>query len=321
MCLACYEQHSAHDTFHYGSGDADADSRGGVLHVLHADTLCWELPFDTSRCSSLPNTLLECFVQHADRPLLGTRNNNSSSYNNSNNNNKSRNNNNDSSNNNTLNSFYEFRSYSQVHSDVLRASNVLTRHYGLHRGDVVVLCAAACYDWYVLQWACFYTGIIVATPAHNVSLLYFAAVAQKCRPALIACSRHLVSYAAAVVATHKAHVLLLTDAAVSYELRHDESATDLPTEAKQWPSLTSLLQTARPDYVIPPLPAGYEDEVVMLLPTSGTTGSPKLVMVTDRMMRRSVTTTSQAVEMVLISHQPLRQAIGELCKGAKIGIW
>ena len=60
---------------------------------------------------------------------------------------------------------------------------------------------------------------------------------------------------------------------------------------------------------------------MMLLPTSGSTGLPKLIIVTDQMVLRGCTAPKFGKRSVLLSFQPIRQSWDMLLKGGQIGVW
>ena len=59
----------------------------------------------------------------------------------------------------------------------------------------------------------------------------------------------------------------------------------------------------------------------MLIPTSGTSGDPKLIMVTDAMIMKQFKAPSFGVRTVMYSFQPIRQSFDTLIKGGRIGLW
>lgn len=54
--------------------------------------------------------------------------------------------------------------------------------------------------------------------------------------------------------------------------------------------------------------ASPPDATAMLLPTSGTSGAPKLTIVTHAMIRQQVRTPDHGTLLVMLSHQPFRQS-------------
>lgn len=59
----------------------------------------------------------------------------------------------------------------------------------------------------------------------------------------------------------------------------------------------------------------------MLLPTSGTSGLPKLTIITDSMLLGQAKPPDFAVETVMLSFEPLRQSLDLLAKGGRIGVY
>jgi fatty acid CoA ligase FadD9 len=64
-----------------------------------------------------------------------------------------------------------------------------------------------------------------------------------------------------------------------------------------------------------------EDAPRMLIPTSGSSGTPKLIIVTDAMMIRQFTAPTFGVRTVMYSFQPLRQSFDTVIRGGRIGLW
>lgn len=63
------------------------------------------------------------------------------------------------------------------------------------------------------------------------------------------------------------------------------------------------------------------DEPKMLIPTSGSSGQPKLIIVTDAMMLRQFQAPSFGARTIMYSFQPIRQSFDTLIKGGQIGMW
>ena len=59
----------------------------------------------------------------------------------------------------------------------------------------------------------------------------------------------------------------------------------------------------------------------MLIPTSGSSGAPKLIVVTDEMMVRQFAVPQFGEISVVYSFQPIRQSFDTLIKGGSIGLW
>jgi len=69
------------------------------------------------------------------------------------------------------------------------------------------------------------------------------------------------------------------------------------------------------------IPKVEDDDVVMLLPTSGTSGLSKLTIVTNGMFKCSVSVSKFARLVVLFSYEPIRQSLDTLSKGGRIGLY
>eukprot|EP01125_Pyxidicula_operculata_P005488 TRINITY_DN1943_c0_g1_i2.p1 TRINITY_DN1943_c0_g1~~TRINITY_DN1943_c0_g1_i2.p1 ORF type:complete len:1136 (+),score=323.52 TRINITY_DN1943_c0_g1_i2:186-3593(+) len=63
------------------------------------------------------------------------------------------------------------------------------------------------------------------------------------------------------------------------------------------------------------------NDIVLLLPTSGTSGVPKLTIVNQSMLMHQVSVPKRATFLVMYSFEPLKQSIDVLCKGGRIGVY
>jgi len=63
------------------------------------------------------------------------------------------------------------------------------------------------------------------------------------------------------------------------------------------------------------------DSIVMLLPTSGTSSSPKLTIFTDHMLRTQCQPPRHAVHTVMLAHELLRQSVDLLAKGGCVAVF
>ena len=63
------------------------------------------------------------------------------------------------------------------------------------------------------------------------------------------------------------------------------------------------------------------DNPRMLIPTSGSSGTPKLIIVSDAMIMQQFVAPRFGVRMVMYSFQPVRQSFDLLIKGGRMGVW
>ena len=68
-------------------------------------------------------------------------------------------------------------------------------------------------------------------------------------------------------------------------------------------------------------PKKDKDYPIMLMPTSGTSGIPKLTIMTDSMMVQQANPAKTGKIMVMFSHEPMRQSLDLLAKGGRIGAY
>ena len=161
----------------------------------------------------------------------------------------------------------------------------------LQAGDRVILHVGATREFYLLQWACFRYGF-VAVPLHaSASSQHLEHIINICIPKVV-----------------------FSDSSFEY-LRNAEFAFLQPGDVYKMAEMFPTKQFV-PCWIPAP------DDLSMLLPTSGTTGIPKLVEFTDAMMSRPGKHCSRhGSDMILLSYTPLRQAVDSLVRGAKIAVW
>jgi fatty acid CoA ligase FadD9 len=178
------------------------------------------------------------------------------------------------------------------YAEVGHRVDVLARHMlhdlGLVPGDRVVVHAPSRPSFYLVQWACFRAALVPVPVAERTPAGQVAELIRLSEPRV---------------------VFSLQDNVVpgGFALWRSEEELDEIFAASQ--RLTGPL----------PVAASSGESLAMLLPTSGTTGTPKLVCFTDAMLARTASQIpKQGSEMVLLAYQPLRQAVDVLSKGGRI---
>ncbi len=175
-------------------------------------------------------------------------------------------------------------SYAEVGRQVEAAGWHLVRELGLVPGDRVVLHAPSRPSFYLLQWACFRAGLVAVPVAERAPSEHVAQLIGLAEPRLV-------------------FSVIGNVAQGSYVLWGEQDLNRV-VGARHRPL---------------PIPRVAPDDLALLLPTSGTTGVPKLVCFTDAMMSRCASAVpKQGSDMVLLAYQPLRQAVDVLSKGGKI---
>jgi hypothetical protein len=180
----------------------------------------------------------------------------------------------------------QWLSYGDVELKVNSIAHCLLVELGLQQEDRVVLVSPSVPAFYLLQWACFRVGIVPVPINADSPSSHVSAIIKLAEPKLVFCTTGRV--------------------------KEDECPCQF------WSSEEKVMGISENPARLA-VPSIDPDATAMLLPTSGTTGVPKLVIFTDSMMSRTATSVpKQGNEMVLLAYQNLRQAIDVLCKGGKI---
>lgn len=210
-----------------------------------------------------------------------------------------------------------------TYSDVLKTIKTLASGFqvlGLNAREFVILWGASSVQWFLAHYACLGTGIPVISVHSSISVHHLTHIIKLARPSLVVASRHLRGPLGECLAmqNHSVRIVVLfDDLSSSYALRQDLSLTkDINVNVINWNELLALGR--QPNYNIPP---PVPTDIVMLLPTSGTTGPPKLTIVTDAMLRRSARTSEYGDLLVMIAFEPLRQSLDIFCLGGRIGVF
>jgi len=101
------------------------------------------------------------------------------------------------------------------------------------------------------------------------------------------------------------------------------SAADTIDKFGDFAFKTLLTEGAKEGLTGSNIPVGLhqdKDRPVMLLPTSGSSGIPKLCIVTDSMLLRRCRPPRFGAPMILYSRLPLRQSVDVLSSGGRIGV-
>ncbi len=118
-------------------------------------------------------------------------------------------------------------------------------------------------------------------------------------------------------------LVLINDCPDSYALRKEEEqdAQAMADEGVERPITLAFETVLRGGTVLKPRESSTGNDIVMLLPTSGTSGLPKLTIITNSMLLAQCRPPDFGVDLVMLSFEPLRQSLDVLAKGGSIGVY
>lgn len=188
---------------------------------------------------------------------------------------------------------FTWHTYGEILSKVQSvACSLLTSAKLCSMQDTVLLCGAVSVEWFVIQYACFLAGVIFVPLHPSSSIAAITETVLRAKPKLIFASRHLQLQirSACQVAIERSspplsaleYLVFFEDNHDNYALRTDDSNIGTPTSTLKELYWNSMLLTNFRACKLPAISAQPET-VIMLIPSSGTTGLPKLITVTDCM--------------------------------------
>ena len=204
----------------------------------------------------------------------------------------------------------------------------------------VVLFAEATVDWYLVQFGCILAGGMIVVPVlDNTGLDHLISIVAR------AGARVIVASAKTLACAQKAAAA--AGIAASMVVIGSPGPGELPCTVEGASGAHGIAELLRAGLARGPdagpldrprarggagagtlgtgaLGAGAPgagDEAVMLIPTSGSSGVPKLIIVSTAMMLRQFTPPDFGIKLVMFSYQPLRQSFDTLIKGGQIGLW
>ena len=327
-CLACGRLRLPHEVF-FACGMCDDWELCDVCHTAgsrphthqlyrHVQPLAVDAaPLNSARCTA--EVLAASFALYAPRPCLGWRERMADGQ---------------------YAHEYSWLSYAAV------GEAALTFGAGLEalltdtsNGRFVCVLGAVCVEWMLADYACALKGIPVVLCHRSTSPEQLAHILYETRATAMITSAHLIPVLRAAAArvdgvSWLRHVVCFHDDAEAYALLPTDhaawSGAPTPTVAwKQhgWAAVTELGEAQPPQarsrvaYVTP-------ESVVKLLPSSGSTGMPKLVVVTDSRVMRAARaappgrrSASAAAPAVVYAYEVMRQSHDVLMQGGSIGFF
>lgn len=215
---------------------------------------------------------------------------------------------------------YTWLTYSDVSKKIATISNGLGA-LGFNSGECVVLWGASSVEWFLAYFTCLATGMPLIPVQSSVSASYLAHIVQLARPSLVITSRHLQVPLTQALSSQEHSVrtvVLLDDLPSPYALQQGPSQPqDLTTRIVDWIEVLALGRQHKRD--IPP-PVSPTDTVAFL-PSSGTTGPPRLTSIPEAILRRSARAPTHPELVVMLAYDHLREALTILCQGGRIGVF
>lgn len=206
-------------------------------------------------------------------------------------------------------------------------------------GHFVCVLGAVCVEWMLADYACALKGLRVVLCHRSTSSEQLAHILSETRATALITSTHLIGVLHAAAARVDGapwlrHVVYFDDDAEAYALlpTGDDAANGAPPPTaawKQhgWAAVRALgegqpLQARSHVAYVPP------ETVVKLLPSSGSTGMPKLVVVTDGCVMRAARvappgrrSAAAAAPVVVYAYEAMRQSHDVLMQGGSIGFF
>lgn len=312
MCERCFRE-------------AGAAGRGQVPHPhrMHREELHLEVDVSAiEEAVGISQTIQACFLVYRDRPCLGRQQGNEVQP--------------------AADDASEFQwtSYKQVQLRCRALAWSLRQTCHLIPGrDVICLFADVSEAWFVAHYSCLLHGYLVVPVAKETRAEVLASILERSRASGIITSRGLRgvlsrSLLYATWSRGKQPLIICIDGADGPpsmlhqrglgETRNPVVRSVEETFAADVSFGQLLVEGAKELLVVGsnrlPLPVPRDDRPVVLLPTSGSSGNPKLCIVTDGMLRARCHVPRFGALMVVAARRPLHQSVDVLCNGGRIGI-
>lgn len=191
----------------------------------------------------------------------------------------------------------------------------------------VVLCGVSSIEWYVSEYASLMAGTVVVPVHASVTAAHLADVLRKCHADTLIVSTHLLHRFKPVIMARRDegnddfHLITINDASEAYPAEDVSKSSKIHIDSILWISVMNLgLRLPRFRRIISS-PSKGTAEPVMLLPTSGSSGAPKLTIVTSAMLMHQVHVPKQGAPLIMYSFEPLKQSLDVLSKGGSIGVY
>ena len=150
---------------------------------------------------------------------------------------------------------------------------------------------------------------------------------MKCHPTLIVVSKNLISRLAKILRKYpKLEILQIDDDPELYPFSEESSANGVSSLEnlilwREFMALGPNEEMLRKEELILEYKRKGVNDAIMLLPTSGSSGVPKLTIVTTSMLLHQVNVPKTGNLLVMYSFEPLKQNLDVLAKGGSIGVF
>ncbi|KAK3120300.1 hypothetical protein QOZ80_9AG0685360 [Eleusine coracana subsp. coracana] len=223
---------------------------------------------------------------------------------------------------------YEWQTYEEVHQKVLRVGSAI-RSFGVKPGGHCGIYGSNCPEWVMAMQACNSQGICYVPLYDTLGSNAVEFILDHAEISVAFVQESKIKSILAAVQKCRAHL----KAIVSF----GDVTSELKTEAEKlglycfsWEEFSSMGNQNMD------LPKKHKDEICTIMYTSGTTGDPKGVIITNRAIIAGVSTTDHLLEETdkvvteddsYFSYLPLAhifdQVIENYCisKGASVGFW
>ncbi|KAJ3049555.1 hypothetical protein HK097_009460 [Rhizophlyctis rosea] len=195
--------------------------------------------------------------------------------------------------------------------------------------EIVCLWGASSVDWFSFYYAMLKNGTTVVPMHHTGNVDYVVHILKLTKPTMIIISSHLLEplqYALSVAAETEFSnsvraIITYDDPASNYTLRTDSTPTSPPPSHPTIPIIPlSHLKSASASSPPIPLPSPPPPtHPAILLPTSGTTGPPKLSIIPSSHLARAPEPEHRLT--IIYARETLRQSLDILNQGGRIGVW
>ena len=186
----------------------------------------------------------------------------------------------------------------------------------LRAGDMICIIGFAGVDYSILDLACIHLGVVCVPLQTNAPVAQLARIIEETQPRVLATTMDCLDTAVdCVLAGAQVARLLVIDHAPDDDAQRDSFAAALRRleEAASPVSVELLAVLEERGRSMPPAPAfvaaAGEDPLATIFYTSGSTGSPKGAMYTERMFR-SPWVRASALPLICLNYMPLNHSFG-----------
>ncbi|KAJ3279912.1 hypothetical protein HK104_001073, partial [Borealophlyctis nickersoniae] len=168
------------------------------------------------------------------------------------------------------------------------------------------------------------SATVVIPLHHTAPAAHLARIIDVGKPSCIIASSHLrvpllQGLAASADPSCVRFIVLYDDDHSAYALRRDNDSSPSPTAFKCPPIVSATtVYTDATKYSKVPYPTMRPTDTAILLPTSGTTGLPKLTILPSSLLRMA---SDEHNLLVMYAHETFRQSLDVMSQGGRIGVW